>query len=95
MESGSIKYYNKEYNEAIAFWEDGINANPNCASNYYRLSKVFSLTEERIGTLIYGEYFILLEPNTQRTKEISKLLYENYEKSYEIKTDSTGDFHLT
>lgn len=95
LESGSIKFHNKEYNEAIAFWEDGIKANPNYSSNYYRLSKVFSLTEERIWTLLYGEYFILLEPNTERTKEISKLLYENYQKSYEVENDSTGQFHLT
>ena len=95
LESGSIKFNNKEYNEAIAFWEDGIKANPNYSSNYYRLSKVFSLTEERIWTLLYGEYFILLEPNTQRTEEISKLLYENYQKSYEVQSDTTGQFHLT
>jgi len=95
LESGSIKYHNEEYNEAIAFWEDGIKVNPNYSSNYYRLSKVFSLTEERIWTLLYGEYFILLEPNTHRTEEISKLLYENYQKSYEVQTDSTGQFHLT
>jgi tetratricopeptide (TPR) repeat protein len=95
LESGSIKYNNEEYNEAISFWEDGIKVNPNYSSNYYRLSKVFSLTEERIWTLIYGEYFLLLEPNTQRTEEISKLLYENYQKSYEVETDSTGQFHLT
>lgn len=95
LESGSIKFHNKEYNEAIAFWEDGIKANPNYASNYYRLSKVFSLTQERIWTLLYGEYFILLEPNTERTEEISKLLYENYQESYEVENDSTGEFHLT
>lgn len=95
LESGSIKYHNEEYNEAISFWEDGIKANPNYSSNYYRLSKVFSLTEERIWALLYAEYFILLEPNTQRTEEISKLLYENYQKSYEVESDSTGQFHLT
>lgn len=95
LESGSIKFHNKEYNEAIAFWEDGIKANPNYPSNYYRLSKVFSLTEERIWTLLYGEYFILLEPNTERTQEISVLLYENYQKSYKVESDSTGQFYLT
>ncbi len=95
LESGNIKFHNEEYNEAIAFWEDGIKANPIYSSNYYWLSKVFSMTEERIWTLLYGEYFILLEPNTDRTNEISKLLYENYLKSYEVETDSTGQFHLT
>ena len=95
LESGSIKFHNNEYDEAIAFWEEGIKKNPNYSSNYYRLSKVFSLTEERIWTLLYGEYFILLEPNTQRTIEISKLIYENYQKSYEVQSDTTGQFYLT
>lgn len=38
---------------------------------------------------------MLLEPNTLRTEEISKLLYKNYQESYEVQTDSTGEFHLT
>jgi tetratricopeptide (TPR) repeat protein len=95
LESGQIKYANEEYDEAIAFWEEGIKVNPNYSSNYYRLSKIFSLTDERIWTLLYGEYFILLEPNTKRTEEISKLLYENYQKSYEPETDTSGEFRLT
>lgn len=36
-----------------------------------------------------------MESNTQRTEEISKLLYENYQKSYEVESGSTGQFHLT
>lgn len=95
LESGNIKYQNEEYNEAIAFWEEGIKANPNYSSNYYRLSQVFALTEERTWSLLYGELFILLEPNTPRTEEISKLLYNSYQESYKVKTDSTGEFHLT
>ncbi|MEA1787669.1 hypothetical protein U1E44_16325 [Arenibacter sp. GZD96] len=95
LESGSIKFHNEKYNEAIAFWEEGIKTNPNYSSNYYRLAKVFSQTEERLWTLIYGEYFLLLEPNTERTREISQLLYETYQKSYEVQSDTTGQFHLT
>lgn len=95
LESGQIKFAHKKYDEAMELWEKGIKINPNYSSNYYRLAKLFSYTEERIWTLIYGEYFILLEPNTKRTEEISKLLFETYKKSREITSDSTVEFHLT
>lgn len=95
LESGQIKFAHEKYNEAIALWEKGIKVNPNYSSNYYRLAKIFSNTKELVWTLIYGEYFMLLEPSTSRTEEISKLLYDTYQKSYERKTDSTAQFHLT
>lgn len=95
LESGQIKFAQENYNEAIALWEEGIKVNPNYSSNYYRLAKIFSHTEERIWSLLYGEHFVLLEPNTKRTEEISKLLYETYKNSNEIETDSTLQFHLT
>lgn len=95
LESGQIKFAHKKYDEAMALWEEGIKVNPNYSSNYYRLAKLFSYTKERIWTLIYGEYFMLLEPNTQRTEEISKLLYKAYQESCEVETDSTAQFHLT
>ncbi|WP_121668023.1 tetratricopeptide repeat protein [Mesonia aquimarina] len=95
LEAGQIKFSHKKYDEAMDLWEKGIKVDPNYSSNYYRLAKLFSYTKERIWTLIYGEYFMLLEPNTKRTEEISKLLFENYKKSREMTSDSTVVFHLT
>jgi len=95
LESGIIEFHRKNYNEAIVFWEQGIKVAPNYSSNYFQLSKLFSLTDEKLWTLLYGEIFINLEPGSKRTSEISKLLYDTYKESYEVITDSTGQFNIT
>ncbi|MEZ4776301.1 MAG: tetratricopeptide repeat protein [Bacteroidia bacterium] len=95
LESGNIEYARENYNEAIAYWEKGIKVDPNYPSNYYWLSKSFSFTNEKIWALFYGEIFINLEPGTSRTKEISKLLYNTYQKSYVGESSTSGEFKLT
>lgn len=95
MESGVVKFKQADYDEALRLYEEGIKVEPNYSSNYYRLSNLFSMTDEKIWTLLYGEYLILLEPSTQRTQETSQLLYDTYQKIYVAKTDSSGEFNLT
>lgn len=95
LESGVIEMARKKYNKAIDYWEKGIKVAPNYSSNYYQLSKMFSFSTERIWTLVYGELFMNLEPGSHRTLEISKLLYKNYQESYEVQSDSTGEFKIT
>lgn len=95
LEAGVVENSRDNYNKAIQYWESGIKAEPNYSSNYYWLAKTFSRTDERIWALLYGEMFIDLELGSKRTKEISKLLYDNYKKSYVVLSDSTGEFQLT
>lgn len=95
LASGVVEYERKNYNKAIDYWEQGIKVEPNYSSNYYQLAKIFNLTDERVWTLIYGEIFMNLEYGSQRTEEISRLMYENYQSSYEPLSDSSGQFHLT
>jgi tetratricopeptide (TPR) repeat protein len=94
-EAGTVEYGREKYDEAIAFWEKGIKADPYYASNYYRLANIFSMTDENIWTLLYGEMFMNLEMNTSRTEEISKLLYDTYKKTFIAKSETEGDFFLT
>lgn len=94
-ESGLVQYNQKKYNEAIEFWEKGIKEDPNYASNYYWLTTIFSLTEENIWTLFYGELFMNLEQNTKRTETISTLLYDTYQKIYVAKNETEGEFFMT
>ena len=70
-------------------------ADPNYSTNYYKLAKVFSFTHEKIWTLLYGEIFILLEPTTGRTEEISKLLFQTYQEVYDEETNYTSIDLLT
>lgn len=95
VELGNLEYYKKNYDQAIAIWEKGTKKDPNYASNYYCLAKIFNFSEERMWTIMYSEIFINLEPNSKRTKEISKALYENYKKCYEVKSDTSGEFKLS
>jgi tetratricopeptide (TPR) repeat protein len=95
LESGQIHYVFENYNQAISFWEQGIKAEPEFPSNYYWLAKIFASSNEMIWSLIYGELFMLLEPNTDRTYEISQLMYQNYLNSYTPSTESSGEFNLT
>lgn len=94
-ESGAAEYGRKEYDKAISYWEKGIKAEPYYASNYYKLCSIFSMTDENIWTIFYGELFMNLEMNTARTEEISKLLYDTYQKTYIAKSETEGEFFMT
>jgi tetratricopeptide (TPR) repeat protein len=95
LEPGIIENARGNYNEAIRYWEQGVKVDPNFSSNYYWLAKIFSSTDEKIWSILYGEIFMTLEYGSKRTEEISKLLFQNYRNSYKPATDSSGEFQLT
>lgn len=89
LEQGVVEYTRENYNEAINYWETGVETEPTYSSNYYWLGKIFSYTDERIWSVLYAEMFINLERNTARTKEMSKILYEAYKESVYISSDTS------
>jgi tetratricopeptide (TPR) repeat protein len=95
LEAGVVERKRDEPGKAISYWEAGIKADPDHASNYYWLAKTFADSEEPIWSFFYGEIFMNLELNSERTIEISKLLYQNYEKSLRAEADSTIDYQMT
>jgi tetratricopeptide (TPR) repeat protein len=90
LEQGILENSRENYNKAIAYWEKGIEVEPTFSSNYYWLGKTFSYSDEKIWSILYGEIFINLERNSNRTAEISELLYKTYKESIHITSDSTG-----
>jgi tetratricopeptide (TPR) repeat protein len=78
LELGIVYMGQKDYDKAIGYFENGIRVAPAFSSNYYWASKLFCHSSEEVWGMIYGELFINLEPNSQRTFEISKLLYDTY-----------------
>jgi tetratricopeptide (TPR) repeat protein len=86
-ELGRIEYDHNNFNLAIQYWENGILCEPNYPSNYYYATKAYSRTSEKIWSVIYGEIFINLEISSQRTYEISRVIYEVYRQSIYIKSD--------
>ena len=81
LEMGIIKHDMKEISAAIANWEKGVEVQPDFPNNYYFLSITFSENFYHIWSLLDGEIFILLSENKTRIKEISKLMYNVFNKS--------------
>ena len=90
LEMGNIYYNSENYGKAIRYYEKGIEVDPKFPSNYYWAAKLYCRSNERIWGVIYGELFMNLEPNTDRTSEISELLFTTYKKSLIIKSDSSA-----
>jgi len=88
LEVGIMYLSRKEYNEALAYYEKGIQLNPSFASNYYWAAKIYCNSDEAVWGMIYGELFLNLERNSNRTDEISKLLFDTYKKKIRFPRDS-------
>jgi tetratricopeptide (TPR) repeat protein len=89
LEKGNLYWIQKKYNESLPFYEQGIKADPSFPSNYYRAAILFCNSEEEVWGMIFGEIFINLEPDTKRTGEISKLLYETYKSEIRFTSDTS------
>lgn len=88
LELGVMAMKENDYDKAIGVWEEGIRVAPKFPSNYYWASRLFCKSSEPMWGLIYGEVFLLLEPNSRRTGEISKLMFDTYNKAITIGKDS-------
>ncbi len=95
MELGITEMFNKNYNKAIEYFERGIKAEPDFAPNYYWAAKLFNQTPEKVWVLMYGETFMNLERNTDRTIDMGILLYEAYKKAFTEKSDTAKHLALT
>jgi tetratricopeptide (TPR) repeat protein len=78
MEKGTVYWNQKEDIKALPYYEQGIQADPSFASNYYRAAIIYCHSKDEVWGMVYGEIFMNLERNTDRTAEISKLLYDTY-----------------
>lgn len=87
LEIGNSFLKNKNYLDAARYYEKGIIMDPVYPANYYRVTKLFMSSSEKIWGMLYGEIFVLLESNTKRTAEISKLIYDTYKKQVSISAD--------
>ena len=83
-EQGIMSLKKKDYSTALNFFEKGIEMDPNYPTNYYRAAKLFLSSAEKIWGMLYGELYIIQDPFTERSKEMSKLLYETYVRQIAI-----------
>ncbi|MCB9234295.1 MAG: hypothetical protein H6581_21740 [Bacteroidia bacterium] len=92
MELGVVEFARENDELARQYWEEGIKKDPQSAGNYYWAAKSYAETPELIRTMVYGELFLNLERSGERTREISRLLYEVYAGSLVGLADSSVAF---
>jgi tetratricopeptide (TPR) repeat protein len=95
LELGNIYLKRKDYTNALAQYETGIEMDPMFPSNYYRAARLFLRSPEKVWGMIYGELFLLLEIKSERTTEISKLLYDTYKKEIVFNADTLSSIRLS
>lgn len=89
MEIGTLYLQEGDYNTALEYYNHGIVAQPNFASNYYRAAPLYMASEnDKVWGLVYAESAILLDTaNDDRHEEMSQMiancLKENIHFSYE------------
>ena len=77
-ELGAASYLKEDVSAALDWWVKGTKVEPSFATNYFWICKGLATTKEKLWSVLYGELFLNLEPNTERTREISKLLYTTW-----------------
>lgn len=88
VELGTVYAAKEDYMEAIRFYEEGIRVEPTYAPNYYRISILLCNSNEPIWGIIYGEIHELLLPNSERSEELSELIYKAYNDCYKFEGDT-------
>jgi tetratricopeptide (TPR) repeat protein len=86
---GTIEATAGRYQEAVALYERGMHAAPMYPENYYRAALILMSSSEPIWGLVYGEIFMNLERESQRTHQIGALLLETYRSAIHAGGDST------
>jgi tetratricopeptide (TPR) repeat protein len=78
-EYGELLWANKN-NEAIKYWEKGIQEDPSYAGNYYNAALYYYYTKDKVWSLVYGEVFVNMESLTERATAMKSLLLEGYKE---------------
>jgi len=83
-ELGAAAYLKQDVTSALNWWVKGTKVEPTFATNYYWICKGLAPTKDKLWAVLYGELFLNLEPNTERTQEISSLLFATWNKAISL-----------
>jgi hypothetical protein len=75
-EMGAAAMIAGNVDSAIVWWKKGTVAEPLYATTYYWLARTYARRPDRIWAALYAEAFLNLERGSERTKEISKLIFD-------------------
>lgn len=95
LELGTVYRSRNDLNLAVEAYTKGIEADPYYSSNYYRISQLLCDSNEPVWGIIYGEIHELLSPNSRRSEELSKAIYDAYNANMRFENDSTFHVSLT
>ena len=80
-ELGKLMWVQGDYS-AIKQWEKGIEMDPGFGGNYFNASKFYSLSPDKVWSLVYGEIFLNIDPLSSYTPEMKNILLEGYKKLF-------------
>lgn len=81
-EQGLLFKQQKNYDDALKSWLDGIAADPNYHLNYHEAAIAYVQTDNVVWAIIYGEIFVNKEPNTKRANDTRILILDAYQKLF-------------
>lgn len=87
-EMGAAAMVAGNVDDAIRWWKKGTIAEPSYSTTYYWLARTYSRRPDRIWAAFYAEAFLNLDRGSERTKEISKLIYDVWNDGIRFGHDS-------
>lgn len=78
MEMGNMSLADGDYDTALRLYEQGVEAEPGFASNYYRAAWVLLQSSAAESGLALGEAFLLMEPTGERAETMSRMVCDTY-----------------
>lgn len=95
MELGALAFKDKRYDEALMYFERGIELDPSYPDNYWRAAGIYLSSPESVWGMIYGEIYMNMVCNGEQNMEVSRLLAEAYDSNiWHEKNDSGQDLSL-
>ena len=82
VEIGQMQMRAGDFTEAAETWEKGIVADPDYPSNYFHAARIYLPTTYRGWGILYGEIFMLMELNSERSHQMRDMLYRAYNEGY-------------
>ena len=95
LEKGNIYMMHQRYNEAVGCYLRGVEVQPDFASNYYRLAKLYADSTEPLWAIVYAEVVCNLQPGTERCEEMGKLIYDLFCENVKIEGENNIHVSLT
>jgi tetratricopeptide (TPR) repeat protein len=80
-ELGELLWAQKDFS-AIKQWEKGIEMDPGFSKNYYNACLYYYFSTDKVWSLLYGETFLNIEPQSSLAPEIKNILLEGYKKLF-------------